>query len=225
LVALTVWYLWVLPWEDASLLAPVLALGVGAVVAVGAGAAQERWYPDFATPWRESGALLALAAMFVAALPWSFGTFTWSPWLVGGVVLAVAVVVLAVVLAGGLGRLEAVGAAAAVALACGLGYWDPELGPHEAMSAASWVHAAASVTAYVLLAVGVAALGAVRDSWRLTALATGAVVAFTTFQSFAIFARVIQGSVLFVALGAVFLATGLLFDRARRRLARTLEEV
>ena len=42
--------------------------------------------------------------------------------------------------------------------------------------------------------------------------------------SFAIFAAVIQGSVLFVVLGLVFLATGLLFDRARRKLARTLEE-
>jgi hypothetical protein len=93
------------------------------------------------------------------------------------------------------------------------------------VSAASWAHAVASVTAYVVLAVAVAALGTVRDSWRLTALATAAVVVFTTFQSFAIFARVIQGSVLFVVLGLVFLATGLGFDRARRTVARTLEEV
>ncbi len=60
-------------------------------------------------------------------------------------------------------------------------------------------------------------------SRRLTALATIALVIFTTFQSFAVFARIIEGAWLFVILGVVFLATGFLADRARRRLAIELE--
>jgi uncharacterized membrane protein YgcG len=71
--------------------------------------------------------------------------------------------------------------------------------------------------------VAVAALGTLRDSPRLTALATAALVVFTTFQSFAVFARIVTGAWLFLLLGVVFLATGFLFDRARREIAATLE--
>ena len=54
-------------------------------------------------------------------------------------------------------------------------------------------------------------------------MAMVALVVFTTFQSFAVFAAIIQGAWLFVVLGLVFLGTGLLFDRARRGIAATLE--
>ena len=74
-----------------------------------------------------------------------------------------------------------------------------------------------------MVAVGVAVLGTLRDSWQLTATATAALVVFTTFQSFAVFAQIIEGAWLFVVLGLVFLGTGVLFDRARRRLAAALE--
>jgi hypothetical protein len=80
-----------------------------------------------------------------------------------------------------------------------------------------------SVGVYVLVAIGVAVLGTLRDSWRLTALATGAIVVFTTFQSFAVFARIIEGAWLFLALGLVLLGTGVLFDRVRRGVAAALE--
>ena len=74
-----------------------------------------------------------------------------------------------------------------------------------------------------IAAVAVAMLGTLRDSWWLTALATTALVVFTTFQSFAVFAPIIQGAWLFVVLGLIFLGTGFTFDRARRRLAAALE--
>ena len=86
------------------------------------------------------------------------------------------------------------------------------------------VHAAVSVVVYVLVAVGVAVVGAVRESWRLTALATVALVAFTTVQSFSVFARILEGAWLFVALGVVFLGTGFVFDRARRRLVAVVTD-
>ena len=44
---------------------------------------------------------------------------------------------------------------------------------------------------------------------------------FTTVQSFAVFARIVDGAWLFLLLGVVFLGTGLLFDRARRGLVAT----
>jgi len=75
----------------------------------------------------------------------------------------------------------------------------------------------------VAVAVGVAVLGVLHNSWRLPALATLGLVVFTTVQSFAVFAPIIQGAWLFVALGLVFLGTGYLFDRARRELAANLE--
>jgi K+ transporter len=80
------------------------------------------------------------------------------------------------------------------------------------------------VTAYVALAIAVAVLGTLTDSRRLVAMATVALVVFTTFQSFAVFAQVIQGAWLFVVLGLVFATTGLGFDRARRELVANLDD-
>ena len=74
-----------------------------------------------------------------------------------------------------------------------------------------------------IVAVGLAALGTLRDNPVLTVIAMMALVVFTTFQSFAVFAAIIQGAWLFVVLGLVFLATGFLFDRARRGITATLE--
>ena len=67
-------------------------------------------------------------------------------------------------------------------------------------------------------------VGALRESWRLTALATVALVAFTTAQSFSVFARILEGAWLFVALGVVLLGTGFVFDRARRRLVAVVAD-
>ena len=63
-----------------------------------------------------------------------------------------------------------------------------------------------------------------RDSKRLTFIATAALVVFTTFQAFAVFAAIVQGAWLFVLLGLVFVGTGWLADRARRQLARSLAD-
>ena len=91
------------------------------------------------------------------------------------------------------------------------------------ISAADWGHAAVSVLAYVLLAVGLVALGTVRDRASLIWMAMAGLVVFTTFQSFAVFAPIVTGAWLFVVLGTVFLGTGLLFDRARRELTQALD--
>jgi hypothetical protein len=89
---------------------------------------------------------------------------------------------------------------------------------------AGWAHAALGVTAYVAAAAWFAVLGVLRDSRRLTFLATAALVVFTTFQAFAVFAAIVQGAWLFLLLGLVFVGTGWLADRARRKLARSLSD-
>ena len=50
-------------------------------------------------------------------------------------------------------------------------------------------------------------LGVLRDSTRLTALATAALVLFTTVQAFAVFALIISGATLFLLVGAVLVVT------------------
>jgi uncharacterized membrane protein len=96
--------------------------------------------------------------------------------------------------------------------------------PGDSVTDAGVANAAVSVVVYVVVAVGVAVVGALRESWRLTALATTALVVFTTVQSFSVFAQLLEGAWLFVALGLVFLGTGFGFDRARRRLVAAVTD-
>ncbi len=189
------------------------------------GALHERGLRRFGPVWREVGAGLALAALFAAALPFVTTTdFAWNIWLVVGLVLAAVAAGSAIVLVGGYARLEPIGALAILGVSVVMVMWDAG-DDAEVLTLVDWAHAAVSVVVYVVVAVGVAVLGILRNSWRLTALATVGLVVFTTFQSFAVFAQIIQGAWLFVALGLVFLGTGYLFDRARRELAANLDGV
>jgi uncharacterized membrane protein len=221
--ALVTWFVWQVLWEAPSAFSAVLALAVASLFAVSAGALHERGLPRFGPVWREAGAGLALAALFAAALPAvTAGDFVWSRWLVGGVAVAGLAAGVAVVLLRGYARLEPIGALAVLAASVLMVLWDAGDEP-DVLTLVDWAHAAVSVGVYVVVAVGVAVLGILRNSSRLTALATAGLVVFTTVQSFAVFAQIIQGAWLFVALGLVFLATGYLFDRARRELAANLE--
>ena len=162
--------------------------------------------------------------LFAAALPF-VGTdgFRWTPWLAAALAAAGIAATAAVLLVPGRGRLETLGALAVAAAAVGLVFWDAGSDADGPLTVDAVAHAAVSVVVYVVAAVALAALGTLRDSPRLTMLATAALVAFTTFQSFAVFARIVTGAWLFLLLGVVFLATGVLFDRARRGIAATLE--
>lgn len=185
----------------------LLAAVVAGVVAVTHDA---RWRSSFAAPWRDASAVLALLGLFVAAFPdVDMERFAWSAPLVVGLAVAVATVTAAVVLSTGSARLEALASAVAVAAGVLLVAWQP---PEPV-----------SVAVYVLAAGWYAVLGVLRDSNRLTFLATAALVLFTTVQSFAVFAPIVTGAALFLVLGVIFLGTGYLFDRGRRRLTATLE--
>jgi uncharacterized membrane protein len=221
----TGWYVWEIveaALDGMGFVLPVLLVAVvaSAVAVAHAG----RWRPAFAASWREASAVLALLALFVAAFPEvEVDRFTWSIWVVTGLVAALAAVAASVVLSTGRGRLEAVapclGAVAGVLLVL----WEAPGPVAGVVPLESYVHAFISVAVYVIAAGWYAVLGVLRDSPRLTVLGTAALVLFTTVQSFAVFAPIITGASLFLILGVVLLVSGYLFDRGRRRLVANLE--
>jgi hypothetical protein len=183
----------------------------------------DRFGPDeFAGPWRGVGAALSLAGLFTAAVP-NVNADDFAPdrgsWVALG--LGVAVALVAAGLARGDGRLEPLVAIAVAVVSGLLVLWDPGTDP-DSVGLEGWAHAGVSIAAYVATATWIAVLGIRRSSDWLTYLALAALVVFTTFQSFAVFAQIIQGAWLFVVLGLVFLGSGYLFDRARRELAEAV---
>ena len=218
-----VWFVWTVAEAAPSGLTVVLALLAAATLAIGLAAVHTRVATGFSDPWREAGAVLALAGLFAAALPFvTPDDFAWDGWMVAGTAVAVVAAAAGTLLATGRDRLEPLAAVAVAALALLLVVWDTG-SDTGTLTTEDVLHAVASVAVYVVVSVGVAVLGTLRDRWELTATAAVGLVAFTTFQSFAVFARIIEGAWLFVVLGLVFLGTGVLFDRARRQLAAALE--
>ncbi|WEV78233.1 DUF2157 domain-containing protein [Janibacter cremeus] len=221
------WWIWQPLWTEGSAMAGVISLGAGAVVTASLAVLSDGWVRSFAWGWRLVAAALALAALFVAAIPGIYDGLDWSLWLIVELIAAVLLGIVAVALA--VRRpdhawIEPVGAFVVLAAAVLLALWDTgtdisDVGPSQ------WAHAVLSVVAYVGLAVALLALDVLREHRALNWVAMAALVAFTTFQSFAVFAPIVTGALLFVVLGVVFLGTGLLFDRARRRMAKTLDPV
>lgn len=223
LALVTGWFVWHVVWAAADGLGIVLAILVAGMVAVAIATLHRRWLPDFAAPWRECGALLVLIGLFIAAIP-EIGRdeFASTAALVIEMMVAAALTVAALLLGHGRERFEPAAAAVLTLVAASLVLWDPPNDP-DALTTSDVGHALIAVALYVLVAVAVAVLGVWHDSWRLTAMATVALVLFTTVQSFAVFARIIEGAWLFLLLGLIFLVTGYGFDRARRELAQSLD--
>lgn len=214
-------------WVEATSLNVVVAIGLGAVLAAAAAVLSDSWQPSFAWLWRLVAAVLALVSLFAAAIP-DVGRqgIAWSGWLIAELATAAALGAVAVVAALLATRreqaLEPVGATVALLVGVGIASWTTGTDTN-VVDASDWGHAVVSVLAYVALAVVLVTLGTIRDHPAITWVAMAGLVIFTTFQSFAVFAPIITGAWLFVVLGTVFLATGFLFDRARRELQQVLE--
>ncbi len=218
-----VWWIWQPLAGSGSGAGAVLAIGTASVLAVSLAVVHDRGLERFAAVWRTVGCALAMVTLFAAAIPYTTTDgFEWNVWLVLGLVAALAAATAALALARGTARLEPLGALGVLAFSVLMVLWDTGTDT-SSVDAADWAHAAVGVAAYVVVAVGLAALGTLRDTPALTAIAMVALVVFTTFQSFAVFAAIIQGAWLFVVLGLVFLGTGFLFDRARRGISANLE--
>ena len=201
----------------------LLAVGLlGASVAVVHGRVGP---PRFAPPWRTVGAVLVLGGLFVAALPTGGRTPVRPELLLLAGAVAGAVVAL-VVARDLLGRLEVAAPAAALLLGWLVVRWQPPAArSSEALTGEALLRVAVVVAVYLLAALWVAALGVLRDEPRTTGLATVALVLFTVVQSFAVFAPVLSGATLFLALGGVLAASGWVADRGRRNLVTTVREV
>lgn len=113
---------------------------------------------------------------------------------------------------------------AALAGGTGLVLWQPSASTSAfeapAMTPELWARTGASIVLFIAVAAWFAMLGAWREEPQLTTLALIALVLFTTFQSFAVFAPIISGATLFLAVGGVMLVSGLAADRVRRLLTR-----
>jgi len=204
--------------------AAIAAVGLTAV-SVGVAHLRTGWR-DLAVPWREVGALLTLVALFIAALPYAWGDPEADVMLLVGLAVAVVLAGIAFVRGDRLDRLEVGLAALALALTVGLSLWrfDPTVVDTSDLPAGAWPRAVLSVVAYLVVASGYAVLGGMRDSGRLTWLATAALVVFVTVQAFAVFAPIVSGAALFLIVGAVLIGTGVLADRGRRRLVTEAKE-
>jgi uncharacterized membrane protein len=225
---LAFWFVWQVLDSGEGVFAVSTALAVAALAAVSVGVGHlVLGWRDLAAPWREVGALLALVGLFVAALPYAWGTPQATPVLLVGLAGAVVLAVIVAVRGGRLDRLEVGLAALALALTAGLSLWrfDESLLDTADLPTGAWLRAVVSVLAYLAVASGYAVLGGVRDSARLTWLATAALVVFVTVQAFAVFAPIVSGAALFLVVGVVLLGTGVLADRGRRRLVSEAKEV
>ena len=230
IVATVAWYAWrVGERTDDAAGAAMSFLVAGAACTAVAVAHAARWRGAFASPWRQVGALLVLLGLFIAALPNASPGRLDVPVLlwVGAVAAALAAGGAAAVSARG-GRLEVAVAVVIVLVGLALLAWNPlrinrEQDPGlQTPSGTALAYAVVSVAVYLAVAVWFAALGVLRDTPRLTAVATAALVVFVTVQSFAVFAPIFSGAALFLALGMVFLLSGFLADRGRRRLVATV---
>lgn len=216
-----VWQPWTGSWSGASMVVTML---LAAVLAVSLAAGHDRLDRTLGTVWRVVGVAFTLIALFATAIPGVDLSDT-----VGGVWLAVLGAATAAALALGLAlgtrvaRLEILGTLAVGALGLGLMAWETGT-DSQAVQLQDWLHAGVSVLVYVLVATALAALGVIRSNTWITGLATAGLVVFTTFQSFAVFAPIMTGAWLFVALGAILLGTGIAFDRARRSLKSSLAD-
>ena len=220
-----IWFDWQVVASSESTFAGVFAVLVGGVVATAMAALHDRGLRAFAQVWRLAGGVLVLGGLFVAAIP-QIGDrdLAWSPTLLVALVVAVLLVAAAAVRTDGLSRWEVLVSALIVPIGLALVAWDPHVKDFASVSGEAWLSAFVSIAVYVLVAGAVAVDGSVRDQTLLVVLATGALVVFTTMQSFAVFAPIMSGATLFLLLGVLLLATGFVFDRARRGVAANLGE-
>ncbi len=225
IVTTMIWFDWQVVATSEGTFAGVFAVLVAGVVATAMAALHERSRETFAQVWRLAGGVLVLGGLFVAAVP-QIGDreLGWSPVLLGALAIAALLVAVAMGRTRGLSRWEVLASALIVPIGLALVAWDPHVKDFASVSGEAWLSAFVSIAVYVVVAGAVAVDGSVRDQTLLVVLATGALVVFTTMQSFAVFAPIMSGATLFLLLGALLLATGFVFDRARRGVAANLGE-
>jgi uncharacterized membrane protein len=222
ITVLAVWYVWqvmdasrgITTFTGAVLLASVASVALAALH-------PEGWRP-FGRLWLTLGAVLSLIGAFAAALPYSDGSNGWSEGLTAGIVLVLGLGAAALWRSTREEQLELGLATGALMVGVAMSLWRPMrfsdgMVPDE-LSAQMWLRTGLAILVFLVIAGGWAVVGARRELPVVSAAATVGVVVFTTFQSFAVFAPIISGATLFLAVGTVMLITGVVAERARRRI-------
>lgn len=221
------WYVWTL-LDGGDGPAVLLGLALAAPVAAGAAALHDGGsLARFAGPWRFAAAVLALAAMFAAAVPSvAHGRTGSSLPIVLGALAGTAIGAVAIARNGRRAVPEVAGALA-VALALGLlivvapdTYVEPF--SSRAPETAQTLYTLLAAALFLAASVGVAVVGIGRGARRLTDLAFAFLLLFVAVQSFGTLASILSGAGLVLAAGAVMLTVGILLDRGRRRLIKDL---
>lgn len=223
--ALTVWFVWQSAETANGIIGFIAALLFAAVLALAGALLHPSSWASFAGVWRFVAAALLFAGLFASSLPNYNDRGEWPVVLTIGIVVALIAAAAAAVRADRLDRLEIAGASVLAVAGLGLALWWPgdsmdTANGVQALSAAMWVRTGLSLVVYLAAAVAVALIGERRDAPSLTALAVAAVVIFTTVQAWAVFAPIISGATLFLVVGLIMLASGVLAERTRRQLAK-----
>lgn len=220
---LAAWYVWQVMDASASLGTFTIAILLGSVVAVSVAALHPQSWRGFGRLWLSLGAVMSLVGVFAAALPYGDGDgLPWAGALGAGVILVIGLAAAAVWRST---RNEQLGIAVAlIALLVGaaLSLWSPfpsstGMVPDQ-FSFEMWLRTGLAILIFLAVAGGWAVVGARAGLPVISVAATVGVVVFVTFQSFAVFAPIISGATLFLLVGAVMIITGVVAERARRRI-------
>ncbi|MDO5502245.1 MAG: DUF2157 domain-containing protein [Actinomycetia bacterium] len=228
IVLLVAWYIFQVMQFETGVVTVSAAILLAGVAAVAISVLHPDSWEDFAALWLTAGVVLSLAGVFTAAVPESGSIHDWSGALTAGVILALALVVAAAWQATPTQQRELALAVASLVGGLVLTLWRPfhvssGMTPDD-YTLPMWLRTGLAIVIFLLLAGAWAMHGARRRMPAITFAATFAVVIFITFQSFAVFAPIISGATLFLVVGAVMIASGVIADRARRRIESQVRE-
>ena len=219
---LAVWYVWQVMDASTGITTFTGAVLLASVASVAVAVLHPPRWREFGRLWLTLGAVMSLIGAFAAALPFSDGSRGWSGGLTIGVVLVLGLAAAALWRSTRQEQLEVGLALGALLLGTAMSLWRPMrmssgMVPDE-LSGEMWLRTGLAILVFLVVAGGWAVVGARRELPVVSAVATVGVVVFTTFQSFAVFAPIISGATLFLAVGAVMILTGIVAERARRRI-------
>lgn len=222
ITVLAVWYVWQVMDASTSVATFTGAVLLASVTSVALAALHPQEWRPFGRLWLTLGAVMSLIGAFAAALPYSDGSEGWSEGLTAGVVLVLGLGAAALWRSSREEQFELGLAFGALVLGVAMSLWRPMsfsggMAPDE-LSAQMWLRTGLAILVFLVIAGGWAVVGARRELPLVSAVSTVAVVVFTTFQSFAVFAPIISGATLFLAVGTVMIITGVVAERARRRI-------
>ena len=222
ITVLAVWYVWEVMESSGGVVTFTGAVRLLSVAAVALSALHPEDWRGFGRLWLTLGVVMSLIGLFAAALPYGDGNASWSGGLTAGILLVAGLAAAGLWRSGRDEQLEIGLAVGALVIGVLLSLWRPVSSSMDMMPSAltpgMGVRTALAVVLFLIIAGGWAVVGARRQLPMVSAASTIAVVIFTAFQSFAVFAPIISGATLFLAVGAVMIITGVVAERARRRI-------